>query len=147
MSRSGYVDDFYDGWATIRWRGAVKSALRGKRGQAFLRELADSMDAMKEKRLITNNFKADGEFCTLGVIANRRGVDLQDLLNEDYYGPVVDHERLADRLGVAAAMAQEIMFMNDEAMLFDETPEVRWRRMRDWVSRQISQQETNNEPE
>lgn len=33
MSRSGYSEDL-DMWDLIRWRGAVKSALRGKRGQA-----------------------------------------------------------------------------------------------------------------
>ena len=105
------------------------------------------MDAMKEKRLIANSFKMEGDFCTLGVIARKRGVELQDLLDEDYCGQYVDHERLADRLGVAAAMAKEIMFMNDEAMLFDETPEARWRRMRAWISEHIEEQETTHEPE
>lgn len=44
MSRSGYNDDC-DGWALIRWRGAVNSAINGKRGQAFLRELVAALDA------------------------------------------------------------------------------------------------------
>lgn len=52
MSRSGYADWCDDNWAMIRWRGAVASAVRGKRGQAFLRELATTLDAMPEKRLI-----------------------------------------------------------------------------------------------
>ena len=51
MSRSGYTDDFDDQWALIRWRGAVTSAIRGKRGQEFLREMAAAMDAMPEKSL------------------------------------------------------------------------------------------------
>jgi hypothetical protein len=38
MSRPGYCDDT-DNWQFIRWRGAVKRAIRGKRGQEFLREL------------------------------------------------------------------------------------------------------------
>lgn len=37
MSRSGYTDED-DIWAMIRWRGAVTSAIRGKRGQQALRE-------------------------------------------------------------------------------------------------------------
>jgi hypothetical protein len=37
MSRSGYSDDL-ENWSLIRWRGAVASAIRGRRGQAFLRE-------------------------------------------------------------------------------------------------------------
>lgn len=35
MSRSGYSDDCY-GWELICWRGAVNSAIKGKRGQSFL---------------------------------------------------------------------------------------------------------------
>jgi hypothetical protein len=38
MSRSGYSDDC-DGWALIRWRGAVNSAIKGRRGQQALREI------------------------------------------------------------------------------------------------------------
>jgi hypothetical protein len=45
MSRSGYSDDHSE-WDLIRWRGAVASAIRGKRGQAFLRELLVALDAM-----------------------------------------------------------------------------------------------------
>ena len=64
MSRSGYDD--YDGcenpeWALIRWRGAVHSALCGKRGQAFLREMALALDEMGEKRLIADELEAHGE--------------------------------------------------------------------------------------
>ena len=51
MSRSGYSEDC-DGWALVRWRGAVKSAIRGQRGQAFLRELLAALDAIPDKRLI-----------------------------------------------------------------------------------------------
>ncbi|KGC50992.1 hypothetical protein DO66_5867 [Burkholderia pseudomallei] len=36
MSRSGYSDDC-GGWSLIRWRGAVNSAIKGARGQKFLR--------------------------------------------------------------------------------------------------------------
>ncbi len=50
MSRSGYVDDI-DNLALINWRGAVKSAIQGKRGQAFLRALVDALDAMPETSL------------------------------------------------------------------------------------------------
>lgn len=56
MSRSGYTDDGWDDesaqWAAIRYAGALKSAVRGKKGQAFLRELLAALDAMPVKRLI-----------------------------------------------------------------------------------------------
>lgn len=57
MSRSGYTEDC-DGWDLIRWRGAVASAIRGKRGQAFLREALAALDAMPEKQLISHDLVA-----------------------------------------------------------------------------------------
>ena len=47
MSRSGYSDDDEDGRLAM-WRGAVQSAIRGKRGQAALRELLTALDAMRQ---------------------------------------------------------------------------------------------------
>ena len=58
MSRSGYHDDC-EGWDLIR--GAVKSAIRGRRGQAFLKEMLAALDALPEKRLITEDLVIDGE--------------------------------------------------------------------------------------
>jgi hypothetical protein len=43
MSRSGYVDDV-DQKDLAMYRGAVASAIRGKRGQALLREMREAMD-------------------------------------------------------------------------------------------------------
>ena len=45
MSRSGYGDDIGQ-WDLIRWRGAVQSAMCGKRGQAFLKEMLAALDAL-----------------------------------------------------------------------------------------------------
>ena len=60
MSRSGLVeDDGDDPLAHGRWRGAVKSAINGKRGQQFLRELADALDAMPEKVLVAGALQAE----------------------------------------------------------------------------------------
>jgi hypothetical protein len=44
-------------WSHIRWRGAVASAIRGGRGQAFLREMLAAMDAMPVKRLVANELR------------------------------------------------------------------------------------------
>jgi len=115
MSRSGYNDDFdsCDNWGTIRWRGAVASAIRGQRGQAFLRELAAALDAMPEKELAAGLFQtADGEFCTLGVISAARGIDLSVVDPEDDFC----REAIAKLLGIAPALAAEIMFENDDTV-------------------------------
>lgn len=60
MSRSGYTDDCDDNWAIICYRGALKSAMRGKKGQAFLKELLAALDAMPRKRLIREHLEIDG---------------------------------------------------------------------------------------
>lgn len=133
MSRSGYSEDL-DQWALIKWRGQVASAIRGKRGQAFLRELLAALDAMPEKRLIARDLQnAQGEVCTLGCIAVARGVPVTDYDVEDD-----DHrEALGATLGIAHQLIAEIEFENDEQWFRTETPEQRWARMRQWVASQI----------
>jgi hypothetical protein len=66
MSRSGFnLDGEYDQWACIRWQGAVKSAIRGKKGQAFLKELLSALDAMPEKKLIAEELELKGQLLVL----------------------------------------------------------------------------------
>ena len=134
MSRSGYSDDC-DGWALIRWRGAVTSAMRGKRGRDLLLELRDALDAMPEKVLIAHELvDATGSFCTLGVIGQARGRPLKDIDPED-------SDQVAKLFDIAPALAKEIVFENDEAAWYDETPQQRWTRMRAWVDRALETRE------
>lgn len=129
MSRSGYSSDV-DNWSLIKWRGAVMSALRGRRGQRLLRELADAMDAMEPKRLIAHELEQDGEHCALGVVGKARGLALDELDPDDAQG-------VAAAFDVADALAREIVFENDEGGFArgEETPEQRWQRVREWVAR------------
>ena len=130
MSRSGYSDDC-SGWDLIRWRGAVRSAIRGKRGQQFLRVLLAALEAMPEKQLIANELEADGKVCALGAIGRARHLSMQDL---DPY----DDDQMASTFGIAPALAKEIMFLNDDDFYpTNETLEARWSRMRKWVSSQL----------
>lgn len=111
MSRSGYTEDNDDPLAYGRWRAAVKSALQGNRGQALLLELVEALDAMEDKRLYPGSFAtAEGEFCALGTVGTKRGTKMADLGDEGYCDP----EQVAQRFGIAPAMAAEIMYLNDE---------------------------------
>jgi len=109
MSRHGYHEDGdCDTWASIRWSGAVKSALRGKRGQALLRRLRKALDAMPDKRLIAEDIVTqDGSCCALGAIALAEGLDVEELDPED--APSV-----ARVFNVAESLAREIVYVNDE---------------------------------
>ena len=134
MSRSGYSDDC-DGWALIRWRGAVKSAIKGKRGQALLRETLAALDAMPEKKLVADSLHDPvvGQFCTLGAVGAVRGLDMKPL--ED-----ADRDVIASAFGISEALAAEIMFENDECYGWREndTPERRWSRMRAWIESHLT---------
>lgn len=130
MSRSGYSDDNdYDNWAAIKWRGAVASAVRGNRGQAFLKEMLVALDALPEKGLIAEELEFSGQVCAIGSVGKARGTNMSDLDPEDRDG-------VADRFGIAPAMAAEIAYMNDDAY-YEETPEQRFTRMRAWVASHI----------
>lgn len=159
MNRSGFNDDCDDDdpLATGRWRAAVNASLRGKRGQAFLRELLAALDAMPDKRLIADAAVADGCMCTLAVVAAKRGVDLERL---DYDMQDWAWDRVAATLGISESMAREVMYINDEHTSvrgwvrldgppdrWNTEPEAylplpdvegrRWQYMRDWVANQI----------
>jgi hypothetical protein len=130
MSRSGYSEDYdLDNWNLIRWRGQVASAIRGKRGQAFLRELIEALDAMPEKRLIAHELRQDGEVCALGSVGVKRGVELEKL-------DPVDYDTIAGVFGIAHQLVQEIEWINDEGRYY-KTPEERWQYMRAWAAENL----------
>lgn len=125
MSRSGYSEDCENLWL---WRGAVERAIHGKRGQAFLREMAAALDAMPEKVLISGELiNEDGECCAIGAVCKARGIEVAGL---DYE----DSDTVAQTIGVARAMAAEIAYENDEQGGSSETPAQRWQRIRQWVA-------------
>lgn len=134
MSRSGYSDD-HDQWDLIRWRGAVASALRGARGQAFLHELIDALDALPVHELYPDSLmnipeEADSRpfVCALGAVGLARGC-VEEMTAVD----PEEREDVADLFGIAEAMAAEIMYQNDEAAFYVETPAQRWTRIRRWA--------------
>lgn len=127
MSRSGYSDDYE---FVNLWQGTVSRAIKGKRGQKLLIDLAEALDEMPIKRLITMDLKNnEGEFCTLGVLGAKRGFDLEKIDPEQ-------PECVAKKFDIATAMAQEIVYQNDE-WFGNCTPEERWTRMRAWVQENI----------
>lgn len=129
MSRSGYNDDI-DNWQLIKWRGMVASSIRGKRGQKFLKDLLDALDAMPEKRLIADELEAQGEVCAIGSLGKARGLNMETIDPED-------PPQVAEAFNIAECLAQEVVYENDEGKR-RETPEERWARMRKWVASKIN---------
>lgn len=121
----------------------VASAIRGKRGQKLLNELADAMDAMPVKELIAEELEKDGAHCALGVVGSKRGVEMAEVDPED-------PEQVSKAFNIAACLAQEITYINDEDgpcgeiidgnwVRFPETPAKRWIRVRKWVAAQLKE--------
>lgn len=129
MSRSGYSDDC-DSAELNLWRGAVDQAIRGKRGQALLREMLAALDAMPEKVLIAHDLERAGQYCAMGTVGKARGVNMAEINPDDSWA-------VAAAFNIANALAKEIAYENDEATSYygvgGETPEERWVRMRAWV--------------
>jgi hypothetical protein len=137
MSRSGYSDDFEYNWSMICYRGAVASATKGARGQAMLRDLLAALDALPEKRLITDELRTHEGVCALGALGAAKGMDMEELDPND-------SESIGKAFNIADSLAREIVYENDERpwALHDgkyvkETPEQRWQRMRNWVAKLI----------
>jgi hypothetical protein len=133
MSRSGYTDDCGDGSLNL-WRANVRRAIQGKRGQAFLREMADALDAMPVKELVADELVRDNDHvCALGAVAASRRLNVSEL---DIYNPY----DVGDALGISSILAREIAYENDEGGPLRgpiETPAQRWTRMRQWVSTRL----------
>lgn len=131
MTRSAYEDCDDDPLVLGRWRGQLASAIRGKRGQAFLRDLVIALDAMPEKRLIANELDCADGVCALGSVGRKRGLDMSAL-------DPVDGRTIAQMLDVAEPLVREIEYMNDEYNHFI-TPEERWSFMRTWAESLIKE--------
>lgn len=133
MSRSGYSEECDTLWL---YRQNVKRAVRGKRGKAFLQELLDSLDALPEKVLITDELiDSQGSVCALGAVGLARKMDMRPF---DVECP----EQLAQAFGIATCLVAEIEFENDEdfasSWVLGQTPEHRFTRMRAWVVRMLA---------
>ena len=130
MNRAGYSEDCDDNWQHIMWRGQVASSIRGRRGQAFLKELVAALDAMPQKRLIKNELRSSDGVCAIGSVGAARGLNLEALDPDDY-------NSIAGAFGIAAPLVRELEYANDECGRHRETPEDRWQRVRDWAVSQI----------
>lgn len=131
MSRSGYSEDC--DYLSL-WRRTVENAIRGKRGQAFLREMAAAMDSMPEKKLIADQLiDADGNTCAMGAVLKARGLNIDEI---DYSDPF----EVGRAAGIARALVAEIAYINDEEVGWRtvETPEQRWGRVRRWIENNLA---------
>lgn len=135
MSRSGYSEDWdwdqESRWANIRWRGRVASASRGKRGQQMFKEMLSALDDMPVKELISNSLECPDGVCALGALARMKGIDVSKVDADD-------PEQVGPLFNIAIPLAQEVAYINDEGGWYNETPQERYKRVRNWVESNIT---------
>ena len=146
MSRSGYSDDCEH---LGLWRGAVERSIKGKRGQALLKELEAALVALPEKKLCSEFFAnaETGEVCALGAVALKRrldsGMDKPTAMVEieKKYPEGEDAEASCKEFNIAHALAAEITYINDDYYNRHATPDQRYETVLRWVRENIQNPE------
>jgi len=141
MSRSGYSDDCEN---LALWRRAVENAIKGKRGQAILKEMEAALLSLPQKRLTAYEVAnpGTGDVCAIGAVALKRrldkGMDRLKALEEidKVYPEGCEADEFMEEFDVAGALLREITYINDESQRHD-SPEKRYEKMLEWVRENI----------
>jgi len=137
---------------SLLWEANQERCIRGRKGQAALRELEAALLALPEKRLITDELEnARGDVCAIGALVRFKGKE--NPMIGDSFGGAEDNltinadeiERatidLAQELGVPRLVALAVVRENDEDHYYYPatiTPEQRYERMLKWVQQALS---------
>jgi len=127
-NRANYSDDCEH---LAMWRGAVRQAVTGKRGHAFLKDLLVALDDLPRKALIPCALENGGDYCAIGSVCRVRGLKTDR--------DVSDYDAIASDLKIAPALVREVEYVNDES--YATSPEDRFRIVRSWVLEQIKEGE------
>jgi hypothetical protein len=135
--RIGYSEDEDFPGQFGLWQANCRRSLKGKAGQAVLRELEQALLALPEKRLISYELKnEEGEVCAVGALAKYRGVETTKADPEEM-------EEVGVELGMPRLVAWKVVCVNDIELdgygSHSITPEERYDKMLEWVRRQIAQ--------
>jgi hypothetical protein len=148
MSRySDSVDYGYEPWMEGQAAGALRSAIRGRRGQRLLRDLIAGLDALPVPELAAGSLEdpETGCVCALGAVRLQRGADAVPL-RFDPTDPDVDWRDLAEPFDISETLADAVVGQNEYYDGDNDEPSrrCRWRSVRDWAVRNLT---TPPEPE
>lgn len=150
MSRHGLQDDIDDNWQLIKYRGQVESAIRGKSGQKFLKELVRALDALPEQKLVSETLQThDGAVCSFGAVARLRGIDVSKFTpgpddDPEDFNDDMPHE-LSGIFDIAHQLVSEIIWENDE-QCSHKSDHHRWVWMRKWADSRIIKLKKRSKP-
>jgi hypothetical protein len=142
MSRL-YQDDYDDAesWMYGQQVGALKSAIRGQRGQRLLRDLVAGLDALPTPELSAGALEDEvtGCCCAFGAVRRYRGAAAVPLwfhpMEED-----LDPPHFAEPFDVAPALAWEVVEANEgwSDSNMETARRQRWERVRAWAVRHLA---------
>lgn len=148
MSRfdDGYDEDYPNQFAL--YHANVKRAMKGRRGQAFLKELEEALLALPEKKLIEGRLCEAGKVCAMGALALKRrtstGEKIEDAFKwleneapgEGYAGDTA--EFMEKHFGILQCLSIETAYTNDERCRKPWTEETRYETVLGWVRENIA---------
>lgn len=140
MSRL-YQDDYgFEPWMQGQQAGALRSAIRGNRGQQFLRDLVAALNALPEPKLSAGALEDEetGCCCAFGAVRRYRGTDAVPL----YFDPQekdLDPPHFVEPFNVATALAWEVVEANEGRSVSNSEAAMRqrWSSVRAWAARQL----------
>ena len=124
------------------WQGNCMRSIKGKKGQAALRELEQALLALPDKRLIANELETpDGDVCAIGALAKHRCFTPKA-------DPEYEMEMVGVELGMPELVAWKVVALNDvdidtyydrkEGRCVPYTPEERYERVLAQVQKWLS---------
>ncbi len=145
--RIGFSDDEEFPGQFYLWEANCNRSLRGRAGQAALKELEAALLEMPQKRLIQHALSdAEGGVCAIGQLALtvklRRGmseVDARRELERESSDDFDTAQYARKHLGFPKLVAWSVVCENDDLIgnARKETPEQRYERVLGWVRSQV----------
>lgn len=136
MSRINYSEDEQFPGQFHLWQANCDRSLRGRPGQAALRELEAALVALPTKRLITNELDNGVDCCAIGAVVRHRGLDPEKIAEE--FDTEYEMEEVGVELGMPTLVAWKIVEVNDITtgsynVRVPYTPEQRYADVLRWV--------------
>ena len=137
MSRYCDSDDYdWEPWMEGQAAGAIRSAIRGRRGQRLLRDLIAGLNALPEPELAAGSLEdpETGCVCALGAVRLQRGPEAVPL-RFDPSDPDIDWRELAEPFDISETLAHAVVAQNEYGSRRndEQSRRRRWLSVRAWA--------------
>ncbi len=137
MSRYCDSDDYdWEPWMEGQAAGAMRSAIRGRRGQQLLHDLIAGLDALPVPELAAGALEdpETGCGCAFGAVRIHRGADVVPL-HFDPTDPDIDWRDLAEPFDISETLAHAVVAQNEYSSKRndEQSRRRRWQSVRAWA--------------